>query len=183
MKQTKKITISAMSIALGVLFMTLGFFVEALDMTVAALCSCLMAFVFIEIGGKYAVAVWLGTSLLGALFFTSSLVWVTFFLVFGIFPILKAFIEKLKRPFWIPVKLAFFLVSATAMILVSQFILGIPFFDESINLPLIGDNVTLFRAVVYVLLIAALFVYDIFMTVMIRAYFTSFRRRIQSLLK
>ncbi len=172
-----------MAIALGVLFMTLGFFVEVLDMTVAALCSCLMAFVFIEIGAKYAVAVWLGTSVLGAVFFTSSLVWVTFFLVFGIFPILKAFIERLKRPFWIPVKLAFFLVSATVMILVSELILGIPFFDDSINLPFIGDNVLLFRAVVYVLLIAALFVYDVFMTVMIRTYFANIRKRIQSLLK
>lgn len=183
MKQNKKITLSAMAIALGVLFMTLGFFVEVLDMTVAALCSCLMAFVFIEIGAKYAVAVWLGTSVLGAVFFTSSLVWVTFFLVFGIFPILKAFIERLKRPFWIPVKLAFFLVSATAMILVSELILGIPFFDDSINLPLIGDNVIVFRIVVYVLLIAALFVYDVFMTVMIRTYFANIRKRIQSLLK
>ena len=172
-----------MAIALGVLFMTLGFFVEVLDMTVAALCSCLMAFVFIEIGAKYAVAVWLGTSVLGAVFFTSSLVWVTFFLVFGIFPILKAFIERLKRPFWIPVKLAFFLVSATAMILVSELILGIPFFDDSINLPLIGDNVIVFRIVVYVLLIAALFVYDVFMTVMIRTNFANIRKRIQSLLK
>lgn len=172
-----------MAIALGVLFMTLGFFVEVLDMTVAALCSCLMAFVFIEIGAKYAVAVWLGTSVLGAVFFTSSLVWVTFFLVFGIFPILKAFIERLKRPFWIPVKLAFFLVSATVMILVSELILGIPFFDDSINLPLIGDNVIVFRIVVYVLLIAALFVYDVFMTVMIRTYFANIRKRIQSLLK
>ena len=172
-----------MAIALGVLFMTLGFFVEVLDMTVAALCSCLMAFVFIEIGAKYAVAVWLGTSVLGAVFFTSSLVWVTFFLVFGIFPILKSFIERLKRPFWIPVKLAFFLVSATVMILVSELILGIPFFDDSINLPLIGDNVIVFRIVVYVLLIAALFVYDVFMTVMIRTYFANIRKRIQSLLK
>ena len=183
MKQTKKITFSAMSIALGVLFMTLGFFIEALDMTVAALCSCLMAFVFIEIGWKYAVAVWLGTSLLGAVFFTSSLVWVTFLFIFGIFPILKAFIERLKRPLWIPVKLAFFIVSATVMILVSELLLGIPFFDDSINLPLIGDNVVVFRIVVYALLIIALFVYDVFMTVMIRAYFGGIRRRIQSLLK
>ena len=163
--------------------MTLGFFVEVLDMTVAALCSCLMAFVFIEIGAKYAVAVWLGTSLLGAVFFTSSLVWVTFFLVFGVFPILKAFIERLKRPFWIPLKLAFFLVSATVMILVSELVLGIPFFNDEINIPFLSDNVALFRIVVYLLMIAAFFVYDIFMTVMIRTYFTSIRNRIKSLLK
>ena len=50
--------------------MTLGAFVEVLDLTASALCSCLMAFVFIEIGAKYAIAVWLGTTILGAVFYT-----------------------------------------------------------------------------------------------------------------
>ncbi|MBQ3016497.1 MAG: hypothetical protein IJD79_06940 [Clostridia bacterium] len=183
MKQTKKITFSAMSIALGVLFMTLGAFVEVLDLTASALCSCLMAFVFIEIGAKYAIAVWLGTTILGAVFYTHSLVWVTFFLIFGIFPILKAYIEKTKRPFWIPLKLAFFAISATVMILVSELLLGIPFFGDTSNMPLFEENTWLFKLLVYIFLVAALYVYDIFMTVMIRLYFTNIRKRIQSLLK
>ena len=169
-----------MSIALGVLFMTLGAFVEVLDLTASALCSCLMAFVFIEIGAKYAIAVWLGTTILGAVFYTHSLVWVTFFLIFGI---LKAYIEKTKRPFWIPLKLAFFAISATAMILVSELLLGIPFFGDTSNMPLFEENTWLFKLLVYIFLVAALYVYDIFMTVMIRLYFTNIRKRIQSLLK
>ena len=172
-----------MSIALGVLFMTLGAFIEVLDLTSSALCSCLMAFVFIEIGAKYAIAVWLGTSLLGFVFFPHSLVWVTFLLVFGAFPILKAFIERTRRPFWIPLKLAYFVVSALLMILASELLLGIPFFADTLNVPLFENNMQLFKILVCVLLLIAMFLYDVFMTVMIRTYFSSIRRRIQSLLK
>ena len=39
MRKTKKLTVGAMMIAMGVLFMTLGYFVEALDLTVAAMLS------------------------------------------------------------------------------------------------------------------------------------------------
>lgn len=183
MKQTKKITLSAACIALGVLFMALGAFVEVLDLTVAALSSCLMAFVFIEIGDKYAFGVWLGTSILGAIFFTHSLVWVTYFLICGIYPILKAYIEKLKRVLWIPLKLVFFVISSLLMILTSEALLGIPFFEDTLNVPFFENNMELFRLIIVGALILALFVYDIFMTVMIRTYFSSFRDRIKSVLK
>ena len=169
--------------ALGVVFMALGAFVEVLDLTVAALCSCLMAFVFIEIGDKYAFAVWIGTSVLGFVFFPHSLVWVTYFLIFGIYPILKAYVEKLKRPLWIPVKLAIFVLSSLAIIFVSELILGIPFFEDTLGVPFFEEHTDIFRIIVICGLILAMYVYDIFMTVMIRAYFSSFRKRVQALLK
>ena len=183
MRQTKKITLSAACIALGVLFMALGAFVEVLDLTVAALCSCLMAFVFIEIGDKYAFGVWIGTSILGAIFFTHSLVWVTYFLICGIYPILKAYIERQRRVIWIPLKLVYFVIASTALILVSELLLGIPFFEDDFAVPFFEDNMMIFRALLYVLLIVATFVYDVFMTVMIRAYFARFRKYIKQILK
>ena len=183
MKQTKKITVGAMSMALGVLFMTLGAFVEVLDLTASALCSCLMAFVFIELGAGYAVAVWLGTSILGFAFFPHSLVWVTFLLIFGIYPILKAFIERLNRRLWVPLKLVFFVAAGTVMILISELLLGIPFFGDTSGMPFFEENKALFKSIVYVLLVAALFVYDVFMTSMVRVYFARIRNRIRSLLK
>ena len=182
MRETKKITFSAMAVALGVLFMTLGYFIEALDLTVAALTSIIMLFVFIEIGKPYTFLVWIATSLLGALFFTGSLVWVTYFLVFGIYPIMKAYIEKLKRGLWIPIKLVGFVTSGSLLILFSELILGIPFFGE-INLPILSGREYIFKVAVFVMLIMAFFVYDIFLTVMVRFYFSNFRKRIASLLK
>ena len=183
MKQTKKITVSAAAVALTVLFMALGAYIEVFDLTSAALCSIIMAFVFVEVGKPYTYLVWLGSSLLGFVFFSHSLVWITYFLVFGIYPILKAYIEKLKRPLWIPVKLLTFAASAGAIIFTSEVLLGIPFFEEDVTFPLFGENTVIFKIAIYLGLIVMLAVYDYFMTVMIRVYFSTVRKRIAHLLK
>ena len=86
--------------ALGVAVMAIGVIAPVLDMTVAAICSLIVVLAFVEIGTPYVQLVWLCTSLLGYIMFPGSSVWLTYFLVFGIFPILKAYIEKLKRPIW-----------------------------------------------------------------------------------
>ena len=167
--------------ALGVVFMALGTFLEVLDITAAAISSCIIAFVFIEVGKKYAFSVWLGTSILGFILLP-GLTPITYFLVFGIYPILKAYVEKLKRPLWIPVKLGIFVVSTALIILAAQ-LMGIPFFSDTLGIPFFESNVNIFRAAVIVLLILAMYLYDIFMTVMIRAYFKTFRKRFQRILK
>ena len=173
-----------MACALGVALMALGAFVEVLDLTVAAICSMIMMFVFIEIGSPYTFSVWIVTSILGFVFFPHSFVWVSYLLLFGIYPILKAYFEKLKRPFWIPVKLVFFIAVSAAMILVSELVLGIPFFaTDELNIPFFEENVKLFKGLVFLVLVAALFLYDVFMTVMARAYFSAFRDRIKKFLK
>jgi hypothetical protein len=163
--------------------MALGAFVEVLDFTASALCSLIMMFVFIEIGSPYTFFVWIATSVLGLIFFPHSLVSVTYFLIFGIYPILKAYIEKLKRVFWFIVKLAYFLFASGAMIAVSELVFGIPFFTDDLNIPFFESNQMLFRIIIFALLIAATFVYDIFLTVMARSYFSVLRDRIKRFLK
>ena len=64
MKQTKKLTLSAMIVALGTVFMKLGSIIEVFDLTAAALASMLVAFVYVEIGSPYTWLVWLATSFL-----------------------------------------------------------------------------------------------------------------------
>ena len=50
MKETKKLTISAMTVALGVVFMVVGAVFEVLDLSTAVLASLLVVFIYIEIG-------------------------------------------------------------------------------------------------------------------------------------
>ena len=69
MSQTKKLALSATLTALGTVFMVLGGFIEVLDLTVCALASLLVAFVYIEIGAPYYWLVWICTSLCSALLF------------------------------------------------------------------------------------------------------------------
>ena len=107
MKDTKKITLSAMLTALGVVIMLLGAVIEMLDLTVGAIASLIVVFVFVEIGKPYHWLVWLCTSLITALIYPGSALWIEYFLIFGIYPILKAYIERLPKWSWWPVKLVY----------------------------------------------------------------------------
>lgn len=174
MRQTKKITLSAMVVALGTVFMVIGGFVEILDLTVCALASLLMAFVYIEIGSPYTWLVWLCTSLATFLCFPGGIIWMEYFLIFGIYPILKAYIEKLPRGVWIFIKLLFINAIIWMLIFGVELILGIPFFAV--------DKLWL-KAGVYVIMNVAFIAYDLFITVLVRFYFERLRHRFRNFLK
>ena len=174
MRQTKKVTISAMVVALGTMFLVLGAVFDVLDLSACALASLFVAFIYIEIGSPYTYLVWLATALLTFVFFPGSLVWVEYLLVFGIYPILKAYIEKLPRMAWLVLKLVYFNVIIWLIILASEFVFKIPFFAV--------DKLWL-KAVFYLILNVAFVAYDIFLTVLIRFYFQKLRPRFINFLK
>ena len=172
MRKTKKITLSAMIVALGAVLMFVGGFVGALDMTVCAIASVLVAFVFIEIGAPYTWLVWLATSLVA--FLLGSTLWVQYFLIFGIYPILKAYIERLPRGAWLVLKLAFINAMAWAVMFLFELV-----FKTSI---FIIDE-TWLKIVVYLLVNVAFIAYDMFITVLVRVYLFKLRNRFKHLLK
>ncbi len=174
MKQTKKITLSAMVVALSTVFMVLGAVVDMLDLSVCALASLLVAFVYIEIGSPYTWLVWICTSLATFVCFPGSIIWMEYFLIFGIYPILKAYIEKLPRRIWLIVKLLFINAIIWVLIFCVELILGIPFFAV--------DKLWL-KAAIYVLMNVAFIAYDLFITVLVRVYFEKFRPRFKNFLK
>lgn len=174
MRQTKKVTISAMVVALGTMFLVLGAVFDVLDLSACALASLFVAFIYIEIGSPYTYLVWLATALLTFVFFPGSLVWVEYLLVFGIYPILKAYIEKLPRMAWLVLKLVYFNVIIWLIIIASEFVFEIPFFAV--------DKLWL-KAVFYLILNVAFVAYDIFLTVLIRFYFQKLRPRFINFLK
>ncbi len=175
MRKTKKITLSALLVALGVTLMALGAVFEILDLTVCAVVSLLVVFVYIELGSPYTWLVWICTSIITAIIFPGSILWVEYLLVFGIYPILKAYIEKAPRIFWWPVKLLFINAVIWALFCVVEFIFMTPFFEE-------GSN-TLWKIGIYALINVAFIVYDLFVTVMVRLYFERFRKRFKRFLK
>ena len=174
MRQTKKITLSAILVALGVAFMALGAVLEVLDLSVCALASLIVVFIYIEVGSPYTWLVWICTSLISALVFPGSILWVEYLLVFGIYPILKAYFERLPRAFWWVVKLVFFNLVIWALFAIVEFILGLPFFE--------GDSL-FWKAMLYLLMNVAFVAYDMFLTVMVRLYFEKFRKRFIRFLK
>lgn len=174
MSKTKKITLSAMLVALGTAFMIIGSVIEVLDLTVCAIASLIVVFVYLEIGSYYPFLVWICTSLATALMYFGSAVWVEYFLVFGIYPLVKAYIERLPRTLWLIAKLLYVNATIWLIFAVCEFLVGVPFFEGETGF---------MKIALYVLMNVAFVAYDMFISVMVRIYLARFRPRIQKLLK
>ena len=174
MKETKKIAISAMMTALGAVLMSAGAVFEVIDLTACAVASLLVVLIYMEIGSPYTWLVWLTTALCTALMFPGSPVWAEYLFVFGIYPILKAYIERLPRRLWFPVKLLFINAILWVLILLVEGVLGIPIF---------GAEGEIMKLVLYLTANVAFIVYDLFITAMIRVYVFKFRNRFKRFFK
>ena len=174
MRQSKKIAIGAMAVALGVAVMALGALIDTVDLTVAAIASLLMTFLYIEIGAPYTWFCWLATSLIAALLFPASLVWLEYLLIFGIYPLIKALIERLPRLLWWPVRLAFLNAMLLLVTLLAAKIFGVPFFER---------EETWYKIALFAVANVAFVAYDLFITFMVRIYFAKFRDKIKKFLK
>ena len=174
MKTTKKATLSAMATALGAVIMLLGSGIEVLDFTVCAMASLLVVFIYLEIGSYYPWLVWVCTTLTTALLYSGSLVWIEYLLVFGIYPLIKAYIEKLPRWSWMIVKLLYINAMAWAIFLIGEVLLG---------LPVVGEETLALKILLYVMLNVAFVAYDFFITTMVRFYLVKLRPKLKKLLK
>ena len=162
-----------MATALGAALMSIGALWEVVDMALAAVASFLVVIILIEVGSPYPWLVWLTTSLITFLFFPGSTVWLMYF-VFGVFPILKYYIEKLKRPFWLVLKLIYVNICIIALIYVVELIFGFPFFET---------DLFILKAALYVVLNGAFLAYDRLLTLLIRLYMEKYRPRFKHLFR
>ncbi len=180
MKRTKKLTVSAMLVALGTVFMVLGAAFEVLDLTAVALASLLMVFAYIELGTPYTFLVWLGTSLLTFIFYPGHFLWLEYLLIFGFYPLAKGYIERLNRPFWLPLKLVYANLTFFLLNILSDLLIGISVFSD---MSFFGLNKTAVYIIAGVLLNVAFIAYDIFINVMVRFYFDKLQRRFAKFLR
>ena len=163
-----------MMVALGTAIIVLGAVIEVLDLSVCAIASMLVVFVYLEIGSYYPWLVWICTSLATALLFPGSVIWVEYLLVFGIYPLIKSYIERLPRWSWLIVKLLYINAVIWCLFCISELLLGIPFFDE-------GGQIL--AVITYVLMNVAFVAYDLFIVVMVRSYYSKIRPRFKKFLK
>ena len=174
MKLTKKITISAMAVAISAAMLSLGALVEVLDMAVASLMSLLVVFVFIEIGSPFVWFVWLGTSLITCLIPNGLLVGLEYFAVFGIYPILKSYFERAPRALRWSIKIAYINLFILAALILSEFVSFISFFDI---------ERWYFKLALAVGLNLVFVIYDVYLTRMIKFYYAVVRKKIMKFLK
>lgn len=175
MRQTKKVTLSAMCVALSAVVLLLGSFIGIMELTIGAVASLLVVFVMIEVKGAYPWLVWAATSLIALLLFPSKTIGFSYLVVFGIYPILKAYIERLPKILWWIIKIVYINVILVITVFLSEFITGVPFFEELVAWYLKVALIFLFNV--------SFVAYDLFLTVMVRLYFLKFREKFKRFLK
>ena len=165
---TRRLTVSAMLVALGVVLLGLGAMVEVLDLSMAVIVSILAVFAVIEMSRGYAVLIYAATSVLSLLLLpakTPALIYAAFA---GYYPILKAILEgKLPRALAWVVKTAIFCLGVGAVLLIGARVL-------------IMDLSWVFANWWFLLLLPPVFLlYDFALTRLISAYLLKWRPRLR----
>lgn len=128
MKTTSKITFCALMSALAVAFMLLSYF-PYFTYAVPAVAGLTGLVVLIEIGGKWPLFTYIVTAVL-CLIFAEPEAKFMYILLFGYYPVLKAYIERMKnRAVQYVVKFAVFNAAVVAVYFITVKILGLPLDD------------------------------------------------------
>ena len=174
MKTTKKVTVSAMAVALSATLLVIGSYVSAVDLLFEVVASLLAVFVYIERGSPFTWLVWPATTLTVAMLPNGISVAGLYFLVFGIYPILKAYIERAPRPLWWPLKLVYINSVIVILAVAVRIITGASMFTSELFIV---------NAALWVLMNVAFIAYDMFITVAVRLYMLKYRRIFARFLK
>ena len=125
MKHTKKLTLTALLAALGTVLLALGSLIEVLDLSMAAIVSCFAVFLRIELRGAYPYLFWAVTSIASLLLVPTGDAGLLFALL-GLYPLLKAVLERLSPALeWI-CKLSLAAIILTVFVVIAKFVLMLP---------------------------------------------------------
>ena len=163
----RRLTLSAILAALTVVFLYVGAVVEVMDLTLAAMAALLVTFSRMEMGVKYAFMLYFAAGILSFLLLPSKLPAILYLVMTGIYPILKFRLERFRPLLSWVCKLAYFNAALTLVIWLTEFVLGLPDTGFSFELP-----VYLLGNVTYVL-------FDVALSMLIRSYQLTWRRRLR----
>jgi len=167
-RSIKRLTVSAMLVALGVVVLWLGSMVDVLSISMAVIASLFGVFALLEYGKGTPWLVFAATGILSLLLLPRKEPAVLYVLFFGYYPILKALLER-KRPLvaWILKELLFHAALILLLLLSRWLLLG-------------GASEPIFYTVATVLLAEIAFpLYDVALTRLIVLYLRKWRDRLR----
>jgi hypothetical protein len=167
--RTKRLAICAMLSSLGVVILYVGALLEVLELCVVALAALLIVPIVIEYGRGYPWGVYLATAVLALLLLPQKMPGVIY-LLFGCYPIAKAYLERLPRWVCLLLKQVIFVVIEIVMVMASNAILGAQ------DMPL------WYNATLLVLGFITLHLFDIALTKLITLYLRKYRMRFSRLM-
>lgn len=175
MKKTQKLTFAAIMAALACAMLLAGYF-PYLTYAIPAVSGLFVMVVFLEAGAAYAVGAYISSAVISFLLAEKEVA-VLYILIFGYYPVLKAYIEKLNKPvFRWALKLAVFNAAAVCAYYITSFILGITYDDFG----MFGK----YGALIFLAICNGVFVlYDIAVSRMAAFYFARLHGKIKRVFK
>ena len=171
---TKKIALSAVLSSLGMVFLTIGSFIEVLDISSAAIAGFLIVIAVIELQGHYPVMMYLGISVLSILVLPNKYPALFFIFFCGFYPIFKAYIERFHYIVAWVVKFSLFNTFLALIILAIKILVLNGFLP-----PLENNNfLESFKIIVFIIANFTFLLYDIAMSRIINLYIIKIRRLI-----
>ncbi len=125
-RKTRVLALTSLFVALGVVILYLGCFLEVVDLTVAAVASLLVLLTVMECGKGTAAMVWLATSVLSLLLLPNKFIATEYACLMGVYPLVKALAERLPRLLSWVVKLLFVNLALGALVVLGHFLFGYP---------------------------------------------------------
>ena len=114
-ENVRKFTVSSLYLAIEVVLIIGASVIPGFDLTLLAVASAVGAFTIVESGIRYGVVQYAAADILGFLLAPDKAAAVLFVIFFGLYPIVKYFAEKPKKP-WVQlmIKCGFCLVVSIA---------------------------------------------------------------------
>jgi len=166
-RRTKKLVLSAILSALGVVIMYLGSIITVLDLTMVAIVSLIIFFSVIEMQESYPYLIYGTTAILALLLLPDKTGAVIYLLFGGIYPIFKEMFERLHPLVCWVLKFSAFNTALLFLIVAINYIMKVADSDLGFTLPVFFlGNLT------FVL-------YDIATTKLVTFYFMKIRPRLK----
>jgi hypothetical protein len=173
----RKIALSATLSALGIVFLTIGSFIEVLDLSSAAIAGFVIVICVIELQGYYPVMMYFVISILSILLLPNKYPALFFIFFGGLYPIFKAYIERFHYIVaWI-IKFSMFNVFFALIIIACKILT-----EKGFLPPLEKDNFNNFFAnfkfIVFIVANLTFLLYDIAMSRIINLYIIKIRKQL-----
>lgn len=114
MRNTFKTALSAMAVALGTVIMLLASAVPTLEYAIPALSGFMVLFIIVELGAGWASGVYAATALLGIFIVPNKEAVGMYIALFGIYPIIKFYVDRLPKVPGYIIKIVYFAASTVA---------------------------------------------------------------------
>lgn len=180
----KKIALSAILSALGVVFLLIGSFIDVLDLSSAAIAGFVLVVAVIELQGYYPVMMYFTISILSILVLPNKYPAIFFIFFGGFYPIFKAYAERFHYVIsWI-VKFSMFNTFLAFMIFAVNLLIEKGFLPPFNDLELGNDTLFMFnpfgnfKIIFFVIANFVFLLYDIAMTRIINLYIIKIRKLI-----